>query len=134
VSRQLLAILGLVVFAGGALAGAFASQLANPAPPASPWRDVPLVGEPAESAAVASILVRDDAQTLARTLDLDLLQRLASSIDPLVDIEEVTFTGSAERSGDILAAYVAGGKALSGERLLVGVVFRVRDGKVVGVN
>ena len=35
-SRQLLAILGLVVFAGGALAGAFASQLANPAPPADP--------------------------------------------------------------------------------------------------
>jgi hypothetical protein len=63
-----------------------------------------------------------------------LLQRLAGAIEPLVDIDEVHFTGATERQGDILSAYVAGGRGRSGEPAIVGVVFRVRDGKVVGVN
>jgi hypothetical protein len=128
------AILGVIVFAGGVAAGALASQLVNPAPPESPWQALPTVEEPAASVAVADLLVRDDAKGLARALDAQLLQRLAQAIDPLVDITEITFTGATERQGDILAAYVAGGRAQSGEPVIVGVVFRVRDGKVVGVN
>jgi hypothetical protein len=128
------AILGVFVFALGAAAGVAGSQFANPAPPESPWRALPPSAEPAASAIVASMLVRDDAQALGKTLDVQLLQRLASSVQPLVDIDEVTFTGATERSGDILAAYVAGGRDQTGERVIVGIVFRVRDGKVVGVN
>lgn len=128
------AIFGLIVFAFGLTAGALMSQFANPAPPQSPWRDLPAVGEPAASSQVAAMLVTDDAQGLARTLDLELLQRLAQSIDPLVEIDEVSFTGATERGGDILSSYVAGGRDGSGQRFIVGVVFRVRDGKVIGVN
>jgi hypothetical protein len=128
------AIFGLIVFAFGLVAGAVASQLVNPPPPASPWRSLPAVEEPAVAAQVAGILVRDDAQGLARALDLQLLQRLASSIQPLIDIDEVNFTGATERGGDILSSYVAGGRDQTGQRAIVGVVFRVRDGKVIGVN
>ena len=128
------AILGIVVFAGGVTAGTLASQVVNPAPPESPWRPLPTVEEPNASVAIADLLVRDDARALAKALDAQLLQRLAQAIEPLVDIDQVTFTGATERQGDILSAYVAGGRAQSGERVIVGVVFRVRDGKVVGVN
>lgn len=128
------AVLGLVVFAGGMIAGAFAAQLANPAPPESPWRALPSVEEPSASAALTVYLLQDDARGLAKVLDAPLLQRLASAIEPLVDIDEMTFTGATERQGDILSAYVAGGRAQTGEKVIVGVVFRVRDGKVVGVN
>lgn len=122
------------MFALGIAVGAVAAQGANPAPPASPWRDLPKVSEPAASNQVAAVLVANDAQALARALDLQILQRLAQSIDPLVDIDEVSFTGATERGGDILSSYVAGGRDQSGQRFLVGVVFRVRDGKVIGVN
>jgi hypothetical protein len=128
------AIFGLTVFAFGLVAGAIAAQFANPAPPESPWRALPAVGEPAVAAQVATMLVADDAQGLARALDLQLLQRLAQSIEPLVEIDQMSFTGATERGGDILSAYVAGGRDGSGQRFLVGVVFRVRDGKVIGVN
>jgi hypothetical protein len=128
------ALLGVVVFAGGVIAGALASQTVNPAPPESPWRPLPTVEEPAAAVAIADLLVRDDARSLAKALDPQLLQRLAQAIEPLVDIDDVRFTGATERQGDILAAYVAGGRAQTGEPVIVGVVFRVRDGKVVGVN
>jgi hypothetical protein len=128
------AIFGLIVFAFGLVAGALASQLVNPPPPPSPWRALPAVEEPAAAAAVAGLLVREDAQGLARALDLQLLQRLASSIEPLIEIHEVSFTGATERGGDILSSYVAGGRDQTGQPVIVGVVFRVRDGKVIGVN
>ncbi len=128
------ALLGLFVFAGGIIAGAVAAQVANPAPPASPWRGLPLVEEPASSSDVAAMVAVDNARGLAKALEPDLLQRLATSIEPLVDIDDVRFTGATERQGDILSAYVAGGRSQTGERVIVGLVFRVRDGKVVGVN
>ena len=131
---KLRAILGIVVFAGGVIAGTLGSQLVNPAPPESPWRGLPTVEEPNAAVAIADLLVRNDARGLAKALDAQLLQRLAGAIEPLVDIDDVKFTGATERQGDILAAYVAGGRAQSGEPVIVGVVFRVRDGKVVGVN
>lgn len=131
---KLKAVVGVFVFAGGLIAGGVSSQLVNPSPPESPWRGLPTVEEPAASAQVASLLVQDDAPGLARALDATLLQSLAQAIDPLVDIDEVKFTGATERQGDILSAYVAGGRAQAGDRLIVGLVFRVRDGKVVGVN
>lgn len=128
------ALAGIIVFTGGALVGALASSLVNPAPPASPWRDLPRVEEPAAGAHLATLLVANDAQGLAKTLELQLLQRLAGAIEPLVDVEEVHFTGATERGGDILSSYVAGGRSGDGQRVIVGVVFRVRDGKVIGVN
>lgn len=128
------AFLGLFVFAVGLTLGAVAAQFANPPPPDSPWNVLPPVPEPAASAQIASILVSDNAQALAAVLALDLLQRLAQSIDPLQEIDEVSFTGATARGGDILSSYVAAGRDGSGRRFIVGVVFRVRDGKVIGVN
>ena len=128
------AFLGLFVFAIGLTLGAVAAQFANPAPPESPWSVLPPVSEPAASAQIAAMLVSDNAQALADALELELLQRLAQSIEPLQDIDEVSFTGATARGGDILSAYVASGRDGSGQRFIVGVVFRVRDGKVIGVN
>lgn len=128
------AILGLFVFAIGLTLGAVAAQFANPAPPDSPWNVLPPVPEPAASAQIASMLMSDNAQALANALELELLQRLAQSIDPLQDIDEVSFTGATARGGDILSSYVAAGRNGSGQRFIVGLVFRVRDGKVIGVN
>lgn len=128
------AFLGMFIFAIGLTAGAVAAQFANPPPPESPWNVLPSVPEPAASAQIAAMLVSDNAQALADTLELELLQRLAQSIDPLQDIDEVSFTGATARGGDILASYVASGREGSGQRFIVGVVFRVRDGKVIGVN
>lgn len=132
--NKITAILGVIVFTGGMVAGTFLAQLANPAPPESPWRALPGVEEPGVSAQLTQLLVANDARALSRALEPTLLQRLAGSIEPLVDIDEVRFTGATERQGDILSAYVAGGRAQTGEQLIVGLVFRVRDGKVVGVN
>lgn len=126
--------LGLFVFAIGLTLGAVAAQLANPAPPDSPWNVLPPVPEPAASARIAALLVSDNAQALADTLELELLQRLAQAIEPLQDIDEVSFTGATARGGDILSAYVASGRDGRGQRFLVGVLFRVRDGNVIGVN
>ncbi|MBM4434456.1 MAG: hypothetical protein FJ028_05010 [Chloroflexi bacterium] len=128
------AVLGIVVFLFGAVAGAFLAQIANPPPPESPWRALPPVEEPTASAQIVQLLIVNDAKALSRSMDATLLQRLASSIEPLVDIDEARFTGATERQGDILSAYVAGGRAQTGEQLIVGLVFRMRDGKVVGVN
>lgn len=128
------AIVGLVVFAGGLIVGTLGAQFANPAPPESPWKALPLQDEPPASAALTQFLLQDDAKGLAKAMDPQLLQRLAGAIEPLVDIDEMIFTGATERQGDILSAYVAGGRGRSGEKVIVGVVFRVRDGKVVGVN
>lgn len=127
-------LIGIVVFAAGAFAGALGAQVANPAPPAAPWPSLATVDEPAAARNVAEMLLRDDARGLARTLDTELLQRLGKAVDPLVDVDSVTFTGATERQGDILAAYVAGGRTQQGEAFLAGIVFRVRGGKVVGVN
>lgn len=127
-------MLGTSVFAVGLVTGALFSQVVNPPPPASPWQELPRIAEPAAAAEVAGMLVRDDAEALARTLELPLLQRLAGAIQPLADIDEVSFTGATERGGDILSAYIAGGRDGMGQRFIVGVVFRVRDGKVIGVN
>ncbi len=131
---RLRSIIGVVVFVAGVIAGIFAAQLVNPPPPPSPWTSLPAVEEPAASAAVASMIAHDDAQSLAKALDSQLLQSLAQSIQPLVDIDQVDFTGATEQQGDILAGYVAAGTSQTGEKAIVGVVFRVRDGKVVGVN
>lgn len=128
------AFLGLFVFAIGLTFGAVAAQFANPAPPESPWNVLPPVPEPAASSQVAAMLVTDNAQALADALELELLQRLAQAIEPLQDIDEISFTGATARGGDILSAYVASGRDGSGQRFIVGVVFRVRDGKVIGVN
>jgi hypothetical protein len=131
--NKLRAVLGLIVFGGGVVVGIAAAQLAAPPPPPSPWRTLPLVDEPAAAAAVAGMLVSDDARGLGKALDADLLQRLGAAIEPLVDIDDVRFTGATERQGDILSSYVVHGRSQQGD-FIVGVVFRVRDGKVVGVN
>ena len=128
------AILGLFVFAGGVATGIIAAQLVNPPPPTSPWASLARVSEPAGSADVASMIAHGDAEGLARTLDPQLLQKLQQGIQPLVDITGADFTGAAGAQGDILAAYVITGKDQSGNKQIVGVVLRIHDGKVVGVN
>lgn len=118
----------------GIAAGAWAQSIASPPPPTNPYAELPVVGEPRESAELAAVLQSDDPRRLAQMVDDELLQALAPALEPLQEIFEVKFVGAAERKGDILSAYVASGRDMSGQSFSVGVVFRVSGGKVVGVN
>jgi hypothetical protein len=128
------ALLTILLLGTGIAVGAWAQSLASPPPPANPYAELPLVGEPRESAELAAVLQADDPRRLAQLVDGELLQALAPALEPLQEIFEVKFVGAAERKGDILSAYVASGRDMSGQSFSVGVVFRVSGGKVVGVN
>ncbi|MBI2324664.1 MAG: hypothetical protein HYU87_06860, partial [Chloroflexi bacterium] len=52
------AIIGLVVFAGGMIAGTLGAQIANPAPPESLWRALPPVEEPTAATDMTHFLLR----------------------------------------------------------------------------
>ena len=128
------ALLTILLFGTGIAVGAWVQSLASPPPPANPYAELPLVGEPRESAELAAVLQADDPRRLAQLVDGELLEALAPALEPLQEIFEVKFVGAAERKGDILSAYVASGRDMSGQSFSVGVVFRVSGGKVVGVN
>lgn len=127
-------VVGALLFVMGIGVGVLVQTVVNPGPPANPYGEVPPVPEPPAATGVAQLLVNNDAVGLARVLDAALLERLAQAIDPLVDIDKMEFTRAVERQGDILASYVASGRMASGDKFIVGVVFRVREGQVVGVN
>ncbi|MGH2499478.1 MAG: hypothetical protein ACRDF0_05240 [Candidatus Limnocylindria bacterium] len=124
----------IVLFVGGIALGLFAQSVVSPGAPANPYRSLPLEGEPAAASAVASTILADDARRLAQQLDGQALQALDQAMRPLVDIFEMRFVGAVERRGDTLAGYVAEGRDLGGQTAAVGIVLRVRDGRVIGVN
>ncbi len=133
-SRSISTVAVLALFAVGLLAGITVGQATRPRPPVSPYPSLPAASEPAVAASVAVAIANDDARSLARTMDGQLLQSLGESLQPIVDVFEVRFVGAVERSGDTLSAYVVQGRDLQGTQLLVGYVLRVREDRVIGVN
>jgi hypothetical protein len=65
---------------------------------------------------------------------MEVLQQLQTAIEPLADIRSMKFVGAVEKSGRVLAAYVAGGKTADGTDVLVGFVLNVTGDQIVGVN
>ena len=124
----------VTLFAIGILIGAGVNSLLSPPPPANPYAELAIIGEPPESAAIVRVLLADDARTLSRMLPGEVLQALGEAIDPLQEIFEAKYVGGTERKGDILASYVLSGRGSQGQDFSVGVVFRVSGGKVIGVN
>lgn len=132
---QLRVVGTLLLFAIGIAAGAFLHSVVAPPPPPNPYAQLPVVGEPPASADIVAILLRDDARTLAAALDQESLTALGQALQPVDEVFEAKFVGATERNGDLLAAYVLSGRSQqAGDKFPVGIVFRVRDGKVVGVN
>ena len=86
------------------------------------------------TADVARAIQSDDARMLANLLDMEVLQQLQTAIEPLADVRSMKFVGAVEKSGRVLAAYVAGGKTSDGTDVLVGFVLNVTGDQIVGVN
>lgn len=126
--------LTIFLFAAGIALGVFGKAVLDPGTPPNPYPALEAVSEPATAKELAAIIVSDDARRLAEALEGPLIQKLGEALAPLIDVFEMRFVGAVERRGDILSAYVAEGRSRGGDPAAVGVVLRVREGKVVGVN
>ena len=128
------AALILATFLGGLVSGVIFYAVADKGTDANPYATLPKAAEPAVTADIARAIQADDAKALANQLDMEVLQQLQAAIEPLADIRSMKFVGAVEKSGRVLAAYVAGGKTSDGTDVLVGFVLNVTGDQIVGVN
>lgn len=126
--------LTLGLFLAGLVLGVVGQLVLAPGGRATQYAVLPATAEPPAAAAVAAAIVRDDARGLAKSLDQDVLKSLGQALEPIVGVTELRFVGATELDGRVMAAYVAKGKDLSGEKRIVGFVLRVQADEVVGVN
>lgn len=124
----------LGLFVAGLVLGVVGQLVLAPAAQPTPLAALPPTAEPPAAATVASAIIRDDARGLAKSLDQDVLKSLGQALEPIVEVTELRFVGATELDGRVMAAYVAKGKDLSGEKRIVGLVLRVQEDEVVGVN
>jgi hypothetical protein len=128
------AALVLATFLGGLVTGVVMYAVTDKGADANPYASLPRAAEPAVTADVARALASDDAKALSNQLDMEVLQQLQTAIEPLTDIRSMKFVGAVEKSGRVLAAYVAGGRTTDGTDFLVGFVLQVTGDQIVGVN
>jgi hypothetical protein len=128
------AALILATFLGGLVTGVVTYAVTDRGTEANPYASLPRAAEPAVTADVARAIEGDDARVLANLLDMEVLQQLQTAIEPLAEIRSMKFVGAVEKSGRVLAAYVAGGKTGDGTDVLVGFVLNVTGDQIVGVN
>ena len=128
------AALILATFLTGLVTGVVVYAVTDRGTDANPYASLPRAAEPAVTADVAAAIQSDDARVLANLLDMEVLQQLQTAIEPLADIRSMKFVGAVEKSGRVLAAYVAGGKTIDGTDVLVGFVLNVTGDQIVGVN
>ena len=128
------AALILATFLTGLVTGVVVYAVTDRGTDANPYTSLPKAAEPAVTADVARAIQSDDARVLANLLDMEVLQQLQTAIEPLADIRSMKFVGAVEKSGRVLAAYVAGGKTSDGTDVLVGFVLNVTGDQIVGVN
>ena len=124
----------LATFLGGIVIGVVTYAVTDRGADANPYSSLPRTAEPAVTAEVARAIAADDAKALSNQLDMEVLEQLKSAIEPLADIRSMKFVGAVEKSGRVLAAYVAGGRTTDGTDVLVGFVLRVTGDQIVGVN
>jgi hypothetical protein len=128
------AALILATFLGGLVTGVVTYAVTDRGTEANPYASLPRAAEPAVTADVARAIEGNDARLLSNLLDMEVLQQLQTAIEPLADIRSMKFVGAVEKSGRVLAAYVAGGKTGDGTDVLVGFVLNVTGDQIVGVN
>ena len=128
------AALILATFLGGLVTGVVTYAVTDRGTDANPYASLPRAAEPAVTADVARAIQSDDARLLANLLEMEVLQQLQTAIEPLAEIRSMKFVGAVEKSGRVLAAYVAGGKTVDGTDVLVGFVLNVTGDQIVGVN
>jgi hypothetical protein len=124
----------LATFLGGLVIGVVTYAVTDRGADANPYSSLPRTAEPAVTAEVARAIAADDAKALSNQLDMEVLEQLKTAIEPLADIRSMKFVGAVEKSGRVLAAYVAGGRTTDGTDVLVGFVLRVTGDQIVGVN
>ena len=124
----------LATFLGGIVIGVVTYAVTDRGADANPYSSLPRTAEPAVTAEVARAIAGDDARALSNQLTMEVLEQLKSAIEPLADIRSMKFVGAVEKSGRVLAAYVAGGRTTDGTDVLVGFVLRVTGDQIVGVN
>ena len=124
----------LATFLGGLVIGVVTYAVTDRGADANPYASLPRTAEPAVTAEVARAIAGDDARALSNQLTMEVLEQLKSAIEPLADIRSMKFVGAVEKSGRVLAAYVAGGRTSDGTDVLVGFVLRVAGDQIVGVN
>ncbi|TMD60488.1 MAG: hypothetical protein E6I87_06465 [Chloroflexi bacterium] len=125
----------LFLFAAGIIIGAGTQWLTSAAPAQNPYASLPPAAEPQSSADVATAIRTDDARALSRLVsNQDLLNKLHSSLDPIISVSDVKWLGAADRNGMTLSAYVVRGRDQQGNKIIRGFVLSVQHGEVVGVN
>ena len=88
----------------------------------------------AQAVKVLRALASDDAQSLSRLIDSQLLTALDAALQPIVDVRTAKFVGAVESEGRLLSGYVVTGKTTEGVDFVVGFVLQVANDQVVGVN
>ena len=124
----------LSLFAIGILAGVVAHTFVDRGPAQNPYPALPKVEEPRAAHDVVAAIAADDAQSLSKLIDTSLLSDLDGALQPITDVRSTKFVGAVESEGLLLSAYVVTGKTTEGIDFIVGVVLRVANDQVVGVN
>ena len=128
------AVATLSLFAIGILAGVVAHSFVDRGPTQNPYPALPKVEEPRAAHDVVAAIAADDAQSLSKLIDTSLLSDLDGALQPITDVRSTKFVGAVESEGLLLSAYVVTGKTTEGIDFIVGVVLRVANDQVVGVN
>ena len=128
------AVVTLSLFAVGILAGVVLHTFVDKGPAENPYPSLPKVDEPRAAHDVVSAIGADDAQSLSRLVDSQMLSDLDAALQPITDVRGTKFVGAVESEGRLLSAYVVTGKTTEGIDFVVGFVLRVANDQVVGVN
>ena len=124
----------LSLFAVGILAGVVVHSFVDKGPVENPYPSLPKVEEPRAAHDVVAAIASDDAQSLSRLIDSQLLTALDAALQPIVDVRTAKFVGAVESEGHLLSGYVVTGKTTEGVDFVVGFVLQVANDQVVGVN
>ena len=124
----------LSLFAIGILSGVVLHTVMDRGPAENPYPTLPKVEEPRAAHDVVAAISADDAQSLSRLIDAQMLSDLDAALQPITDVRGTKFVGAVESEGRLLSAYVVTGKTTEGIDFVVGFVLRVANDQVVGVN
>ena len=128
------AVATLSLFAIGILSGVVLHAVVDKGPAENPYPALPKVEEPRAAHDVVAAIAADDAQSLSRLIDAQMLSDLDAALQPITDVRGTKFLGAVDSEGRLLSAYVVTGKTTEGIDFVVGFVLRVSNDQVVGVN
>jgi hypothetical protein len=128
------AVATLSLFVIGILSGVVLHAFVDKGPGENPYPALPKVDEPRAAHDVVAAIAADDAQSLSRLIDAQMLSDLDAALQPITDVRGTKFLGAVDSEGRLLSAYVVTGKTTEGIDFVVGFVLRVANDQVVGVN